>query len=89
LSLALEHDEVVTIQPRSVADGLGAPFAGVWTLAMARRYVDEIVLPAVLAGRIKIRDGERVGVLLSGGNVEVSRLGEFMAAAGTLPGGAA
>jgi threo-3-hydroxy-L-aspartate ammonia-lyase len=118
LSLALERDEVVTIQPQSVADGLGAPFAGVWTLAMARRYVDEIVLlddptilaglrfalerlkqvvepagaaalAAVLAGRIEIRDGERVGVLLSGGNVEVSRLGEFMAAAGTLPGGAA
>ena len=28
-------------------------------------------LAAVLAGRIEIRDGERVGVLLSGGNVEV------------------
>ena len=89
LSLALERDEVVTIQPQSVADGLGAPFAGSWTLAMARRYVDEIVLlddptilaglrfalerlkqvvepagaaalAAVLAGRVEIRDGERV-----------------------------
>ena len=118
LSLALERNEVVTIQPQSVADGLGAPFAGVWTLAMARRYVDDIVLlddptilaglrfalerlkqvvepagaaalAAVLAGRIEIRDGERVGVLLSGGNVEVSRIGELMAGAGTLPGGAA
>ena len=117
LSLALERDEVVTIQPQSVADGLGAPFAGAWTLAMARRYVDDIVLlddptilaglrfalerlkqvlepagaaalAAVLAGRIEIRDGERVGVLLSGGNVEVSRLGELVAAAGTLPGAA-
>jgi threonine dehydratase len=115
LSLALERNEVVTIQPRSVADGLGAPFAGRWTLAMARRYVDEIVLlddptilaglrfalerlkqvvepagaaalAAVLAGRVAIRDGERVAVLISGGNVEVSRLGELLAAAGTLPG---
>jgi threonine dehydratase len=118
MSLALERGEVVTIQPASVADGLGAPFAGTWTLAMVRRHVDGMVLlddptilaglrfalerlkqvvepagaaalAAVLAGRIEIRDGERVGVLLSGGNVEVSRLGELMAAAGTLPGAAA
>jgi threonine dehydratase len=117
VSLALERGEVVTIQPQSVADGLGAPFAGAWTLAMARRHVDEMLLlddptilaglrfalerlkqvvepagaaalAAVLAGRLEIRDGERVGVLLSGGNVEVSRIGELMAAAGTLPGAA-
>jgi threonine dehydratase len=118
LTLALERGEVVTIQPQSVADGLGAPFAGAWTLAMAGRHVDHIVLlddptilagmrfaierlkqvvepagaaalAAVLAGRVEIRDGERVGVLLSGGNVEVSRIGELVAAAGTLPGAAA
>jgi len=117
LSLALERGEVVTIQPQSIADGLGAPFAGAWTLAMARRHVDSIVLlddptilaglrfalerlkqvvepagaaalAALLAGRVEIRDGERVGVLLSGGNVEVSRIGELVAAAGTLPGAA-
>jgi threonine dehydratase len=34
----------VEIQPRSVADGLGAPFAGDLTLAMCQRYLDEIVL---------------------------------------------
>ena len=102
MSLALARGEVVTIQPTSVADGLGAPFAGAWTLAMVRRHVDEIVLiddptilagmrfgverlkqvlepagaaalAAVLAGRVPIRDGERVAVVLSGGNVEVSR----------------
>jgi threonine dehydratase len=117
LSLALERDEIVTIQPLSVADGLGAPFAGAWTLAMARRYVDVVVLlddprilaglrfalerlkqvlepagaaalAAVLAGRVEIRDGERVAVVLSGGNVEVSRIGELVAAAPTLPGAA-
>jgi threonine dehydratase len=117
VSRALARNEIVSIQPRSVADGLGAPFAGTWTLAMVRRYVDEIVLlddptilagmrfalerlkqvvepagaaalAAVLAGRVEIRDGERVAVLLSGGNVEVGRLGELLAAAGTLPGAA-
>ena len=118
MSLALARNEVVTIEPKSVADGLGAPFAGTWTLAMARRYVDDIVLlddptilaglrfalerlkqvvepagaaalAAVLAGRVEIRDGERVAVLLSGGNVEVGRLGELVAAAAILPGAAA
>ena len=115
VSLALERDEVVRIQPESVADGLGAPFAGAWTLAMTRRYLDGIVLlddptilagmrfaierlkqvlePAgaaalagVLAGRIPIRDGERVAVVLSGGNVEVDRIGELLSRAGRLPG---
>jgi threonine dehydratase len=44
MSIALERGEIVTISPVSVADGLGAPFAGEWTLAMVRRYVDEIML---------------------------------------------
>ena len=53
MSLALAANEVVRIQPESVADGLGAPFAGAWTLAMCRRYLDDIVLlddPTILAG---------------------------------------
>jgi threonine dehydratase len=118
VSIALARGKVVRIQPESVADGLGAPFAGAWTLAMCRRHLDGIVLlddptilagmrfaierlkqvvepagaaslAAVLAGRIPIRDGERVAVVLSGGNVEVGRLGALLEAAGTLPGAAA
>ncbi len=115
VSLAMARNEVVQIQPESVADGLGAPFAGAWTLAMSRRYLDDIVLlddptilagmrfamermkqvlepagaaalAAVLAGVVPIRAGERVAVVLSGGNVEVGRIGELLATAGTLPG---
>jgi threonine dehydratase len=115
MSLALERNEVVPIQPHSVADGLNAPFAGLWTLALCRRYLDDIVLlddptilagmrfaverlkqvlepagaaalAAVLAGRIPIREEERVAVVLSGGNVEVARLGPLLQAAGSLPG---
>jgi threonine dehydratase len=115
LSLAMERDEIVRIQPESVADGLGAPFAGAWTLAMAKRYLDDVILlddptilagmrfaierlkqvlepagaaalAAVLAGTVPIRSGERVAVVLSGGNVEVDRIGELLAGAGSLPG---
>lgn len=115
VSLAVARGEIVTIQPTSVADGLGAPFAGTWTLAMAQEHLEDIVLlddptilagmrfaaermkqvlepagaaalAAVLAGRIPYRDGERVAVVLSGGNVEIGRLGELLAAAGELPG---
>ncbi len=114
VSLAIAAGEVVRIQPKSVADGLGAPFAGEWTLAMCRRYLDGIVLlddptilgglrfaaermkqvlepagaaalAAVLYGRIPIQEGERVCVVASGGNVEVSKLGELLAAAAPFP----
>lgn len=44
MQLALAAGEVVQVQPTSVADGLGAPFAGEWTLAMCRRYLDGLVL---------------------------------------------
>ena len=115
LSLAIERNEIVRIQPESVADGLGAPFAGAWTLAMAQHYLDDVILlddptilagmrfsierlkqvlepagaaalAAVLAGRVPINEGERVAVVLSGGNVEVDRIGLLLAEAGKLPG---
>jgi threonine dehydratase len=44
LSAALAAGEPVPIQPRSVADGLAAPFAGELSLAVARERVDEVVL---------------------------------------------
>ena len=115
VSLAIARSEIVTIQPESVADGLGAPFAGRWTMSIAKRLLHDVVLlddatilgglrfslerlkqvvepagaaalAALLAGRVEIAEGERVVVVLSGGNVELSRLGELIAAAGTLPG---
>jgi len=44
LTAALAAGEVVSITPKSVADGLAAPFVGDGTLAVARELVDEIVL---------------------------------------------
>ena len=53
MQLAVDAGHIVRIDPRSVADGLGGPFAGEWTLAMCRRYLDGIILlddPTILAG---------------------------------------
>ena len=95
MSLALAAGTIVRLQPASIADGLGAPFAGEWTLAMTQRYVDDVVLiddatilgglrfalertkqvlepagaaalAALLYGRIKLRAGDRVAVVLRG-----------------------
>jgi threonine dehydratase len=53
MTLAFAAGAPVTIQPKTVADGLAAPFAGVLTLAMCRHYLDGLVLlddPTILAG---------------------------------------
>ncbi len=42
-------------------------------------------LAAVLTGAVPLRDGDRVCVILSGGNVAVDRLGELLAGAAPLP----
>ena len=110
MTRGLAAGEPVTVKPTSVADGLNAPFTGLVSLAMTRRYVDEVVLiddatilaglrfglerlkqslepagaaalAALLTGRIPVRAGERVCVVLSGGNVDTTRLGEFLAMA--------
>ena len=52
---ALAAGEVVPVDPRSVADGLNAPFAGTLCLDVAREYVDEVVLIT----EDEIRDGFR------------------------------
>jgi len=43
-------------------------------------------LAAVLVGKVPLHGGERVCVVLSGGNVDLPRFGELVAAAGPLPG---
>jgi threonine dehydratase len=43
-------------------------------------------LAAVLTGAIPLRDGDRVAVILSGGNVAQERLGDLLAGAAPLPG---
>ncbi len=52
LSLGLAAGEPVHIEPRTIADGLGAPFAGVWDIDLARRYeVSVLRIPEVVIAR--------------------------------------
>jgi threonine dehydratase len=44
MTAALAAGEVVEIAPKSVADGLAAPFVGEGTLAVCRELVDEVVV---------------------------------------------
>ena len=44
MRLALDAGAPVRIEPRTVADGLTAPFAGNWTLAACRRFLDDVIL---------------------------------------------
>lgn len=53
MTRAFAAGEPVRIDPRSIADSLGSPFAGAWTLPICRRYLDGIVLledAEILAG---------------------------------------
>jgi threonine dehydratase len=115
MRLALDTGAPVHISPKTVADGLTAPFAGAWTLAACQRYLEDVIviddatilgglrfavermkqvlepagaaaLAAVMYGKVPIRDGETVCVVASGGNVEVSRIGQLLEAAAPLPG---
>jgi threonine dehydratase len=110
MRLALDAGAPVPLIPRSVADGLNAPFGGVLTTAMVRALVEDVVLvddavilsglrfalertkqvlepagaaglAALLTGRIPVRAGETVCVVFSGGNVDMTRLGELLATA--------
>ena len=111
---ALDTGAPVRIEPRTVADGLTAPFVGAWTLAACQRFVDDVILiddatilaglrfavermkqvlepagaaalAAILFNRVPIAAGETVCVVASGGNVDVGRLGELLAAAAPYP----
>ncbi len=107
VALAVAAGRPVEIVPRSIADGLGAPHAGVWTTPLVGHYVEGVVLvddgeivaalrfalerlkqvlepagaaglAALLTGRVPYRDGDRVVVVLSGGNVDLAALGRLL-----------
>lgn len=71
-------DDVVLITEEEILAGLR------FTLERAKQVVEPAgaaALGALLAGRIPVRDGDRVCVVLSGGNVDMGRLGALLAPA--------
>ncbi len=55
LALGLAAGEPVALRPSSIADGLGAPYASRWTIDLAKRYVDDVILleEATIAGGMR------------------------------------
>lgn len=74
-------EDVVTIDDATILAGLR--FA-VERLKQVLEPAGAAALAAVLAGAIPIRPGDRVAVVLSGGNVAPDRLGSLLAEAGPL-----
>ena len=75
-------DDVVLIDDATILAGLSFALT---RLKQVLEPAGAAALGATLAGRIPIREGERVAVVLSGGNVEVTRLGELIERAAPLP----
>ncbi len=72
---------VVTIEDATILAGLRF---GVERLKQVLEPAGAAALAAVLTGAVPIRDGDRVAVILSGGNVAPDRLGSLLADAGPL-----
>jgi len=75
-------DGVIRIDDATILSGLR------FALERTKQMIEPAgaaALAATLTGRIPIRDGDRVAVILSGGNVEVTRLGELIERAAALP----
>ena len=75
-------EDVVLIDDATILAGLR------FSLERLKQMVEPAgaaALAAVLSGAIPLREGDRVCVILSGGNVAVDRLGDLLDAAGPLP----
>ncbi len=74
-------DDVILIDDAAILGGLR------FALERMKQVLEPAgaaALAATLSGRIPVRKGETVAVVLSGGNVEVARLGELIAGAALL-----
>ena len=74
-------DEIVLIDDATILGGLR--FAAE-RMKQVLEPAGAAALAATLAGRVAIRDGEFAAIVLSGGNVEIGRLGELISGAGPL-----
>ena len=83
LAMVAAHvEEVVVIDDATICAGL--LFAAQRTKQVLEP-AGAAALASVLTGRVAIRDGETVAVVLSGGNVDLARIGELIERAAPLP----
>ncbi len=75
-------DDALTLEDAAILAGLRF---SIERLKQVLEPAGAAALAAVLTGAVPLLDGERVCVVLSGGNVAVERLGDLLAAAGPLP----
>ena len=81
-AIAMEYlEDVVVLRDDAILAGLRF---SVERLKQVVEPAGAAALAAVLTGAVPLRDGDRVCVVLSGGNVDVDRLGELLAAAAPL-----
>ncbi len=74
-------DDVILIDDATILGGLR------FALERMKQVLEPAgaaALAATLSGRVPLRNGETVAVVLSGGNVDIGRLGDLIAAAGPL-----
>jgi threonine dehydratase len=75
-------DEVILVSEEMILAGLR------FTLERVKQVVEPAgaaAIGALLAGQVPIRDGDTVCAVLSGGNVDMARLGELLSVAPTTP----
>jgi len=75
-------EDVILLEEGTIL--MGVRF-GLERLKLVLEPAGAAALAAVLADKVPIRDGERVAVVLSGGNLDLARVGELLAAADPLP----
>ncbi len=76
-------DDVILLDDREILAGLR--FAAE-RMKQVLEPAGASALAAVLHGKVPVRDGERVCVVFSGGNVDLAGFGDLVAGAGPLPG---
>jgi threonine dehydratase len=75
-------EDIVLLEDATILGGLRFALE---RLKLVLEPAGATALAALLSGAIPYREGDRVAVILSGGNVAIDRLGELLAAAGPLP----
>ncbi len=83
LSVARRYlEDLVLVEDATILAGMRFAFE---RLKQVLEPAGAAALSAVLTGAVPLRNGDRVAVILSGGNVDIERLGDFLMQAAPIP----